>query len=245
MPERKDLLHWGNLQLSQEELGFCLSLDGVLLADFVTIKQKDVIGDLGTGNGALPLLLYCRSPQSRFTGLELQPQMAALAHRNVAANHLEDSIKIVEGNLQQATMLLGKGRFTLVVSNPPFFTPGTGRLSPHPLKAAARSELFCTLEDVIREGSSLLNSGGRLALIHRPERLSEICVLMERYGVTPKRLRLVQPKAGANPNLLLMEGIRGGKPGLTVEAPLLVYEGENSYSAELEQILAGRKCRKG
>ncbi len=240
-----DLLRWGNLRLVQEEQAFCLSLDGVLLADFVTIKNNDNVGDLGTGNGALPLLLSCRACQAQFTGLELLPEMAALAQRNIAANGLTGRIRIIQGDLRQATQLLGKGGHQLVVANPPFFVRGQGRVSPNPAKAAARTELYCTLADVIREGAGLLNSGGRLALIHKPERLAELCVLCQQYGIALKRLRLVQPLPGQAPNLLLTEGVRGGKPGLTVETPLIVYQRPAEYSAEMQEIFAGRHCQKG
>lgn len=245
MPQRIDWLRWGDLQLAQEEQAFRLSLDGVLLADFATIKQQDNVGDLGTGNGALPLLLSCRAPAAQFTGLELLPEMAALAKQNVAANGLTEQIRIVEGDLRQATQLLGKGGYQLVVANPPFFVAGQGRVSKNPAKAAARTELYCTLADVVREGAGLLNSGGRLALIHKPERLAELCVLCQQYGIALKRLRLVQPMQGQAPNLMLAEGVRNGNPGLCVEAPLIVYKQKAVYSTELLEIFAGRHCRKG
>jgi len=242
--ERVDSLLWRELSLIQRKDAFALSLDGVLLADFVTIKNKDVVGDLGTGNGALSLLLWCRAPEADFTGLEIQPGIAELARCNIKTNGLENKITIMTGDIKEASTLLGRGRFSLVVSNPPYGLTDAGRISSKPAMAAARSEIFCKLSDVVREGAALLNSGGRLALVHRPTRLGEICVLMEQYGVTPKRLKLVQPAPAKPPNLVLVEGIRGGRPGLHVEPTLMVYEKQGAYSAAMAEIFAGHDIKR-
>ncbi len=238
--ERTDSLLWRQLSLIQQKDTFALSLDGVLLANFVTIKNKDTVVDLGTGNGALPLLLWCRAPEASFTGLEIQPDIADLAQRNVSGNGLAEKIAIVTGDMKEASALLGRGHFSLVVSNPPYGLADAGRISPKPAMAAAKSEIFCKLSDVVREGAALLNSGGRLALVHRPTRLAEICVFMEEYGVVPKRLKLVQPVPDKPPNLVLIEGIRGGRPGLHVEPTLMVYEKPGLYSKAMKEIFAGR-----
>lgn len=234
--ERVDSLLWQDMTLIQKKDAFSLGIDGVLLADFVSIKNKDDVVDLGCGNGALPLLLSCRAPGAHFIGLEIQEEMADLARRNVMANDLAQKIDIVTGNMVEASALLGRGRFSLVLSNPPYGEEGAGRISPEPARAAARSELYCKLFDVIREGAALLNSGGRLALVHRPARLPEICTLMEKNHIAPKRMRLVQPSASKAPNLLLIEGVRGGNPGLHVEPTLMVYDAPGVYSTDMQEI---------
>ena len=235
--ERIDQLYWRGLKIIQQPQYFCMALDPILLADFTTVKPHDKVVDLGTGNGALPLLLWAKEPQAAFTGLEIMPNTADLAKRNVLFNNLAEHIRIVEGDIKEASLLLPKASFSLVVTNPPYAKKGSGRISPIPEVAAARTELHCTLEDVIRQAAALLNSDGRLAMVHRPDRLAEAIILMERYGVAPKRLRLVQPQQGKPPNMFLLEGVLHGKSGLQI-LPALILQENGAYRREVEAIFA-------
>ena len=211
-----------------------------MLADFVKVRPRDNVVDLGTGNGAIPLLLWAKEHAAAYTGLELMPKVLCLAQANAELNGLQHKIRFLEGDIKQAATLLGKGSFSLVVSNPPYARANSGRVSDNPEKAAARTELHCTLADVVREGAALLNSGGRLALVHRPARLGEIMHLMFQYAVIPKRLRLVYPKQGKEPNIVLVEGQKYAAPGLSVMPPLLVYGENQQYTEEMLAIFEGR-----
>ena len=157
--------------------------------------------------------------------------------RSVKINHLENQIEIIQDNLIGISDKIGKSKFDCVTVNPPFFKVGNHQINPNDSKAIARHEILATLEDIIKEASSLLNTRGRLAIVHRPERLPEIFELFNKYHIEPKRLRLVYPKMGMEVNHVLIEGIKDGSPdGLRIEPPLYVYKSDNTWTDEVLKI---------
>ena len=208
---------------------FCFGIDAVLLAHFPQLKRGDRVLDLGTGFAPIPLILCAEAKKAEMlsqvhvTGLELQDRPASLARRSVEENSLTDRIDIVSGDIREAGALFAPVSFSLITCNPPYLPVGSGLLSDQSGKAIARSELCCTLEDVVRAAGRLLKMSGRFALIHRPERLPELFVLLKEYSLEPKRMRLVCPRAGQEPTMVLVEAVKGGRPSLKVEPPLIVY----------------------
>ena len=230
-----DELWPGGPRFRQQEGSFRLSTDSVLLAAFAAdIRAKRII-DLGCGAGVLTVLLSHARPDAVIRGVEIQPESAALCRENMAANGF-GSDGIVTGDLRQYRELFTAGEYDLVVSNPPYFTSGSGVTAPDDRRAAARDERFCTLEDLCAAAKYLCRWGGSFALVHRPERLSEVFCAMTRHGIEPKRLRMVQYKAGAAPNLVLIEGRRGGKSGLSILPPLLLTDENGADTAEVREI---------
>jgi len=188
----------------------------VLLANFARIKSQDVVVDLGTGSGVIPLLLAGKTQASRIYGLEIQADMADMARRSAVMNNLEDRVQIIYGDIKEADKLLGKGIADAVVSNPPYRKAGSGHVSPSDARALATYELACTLEDVIKAAAALLKNKGRFYMIHRPTRLADVICFMRMYNIEPKRLRMVHPLEGNKPNMFLIEAIKGAKPHLDV-----------------------------
>ena len=213
-----------------------LGTDSVLLADFVRPGGAKRGIDLGCGGGILGLLLLCRSEKLHMTGLELRPDAAALGRENLERNGLSERGEILTGDIREHRNLFAPGSFDLAVSNPPYFPAGSGGVSPDPARAAARGEESCTLSQLCEAASWLLHTGGRFCLVHRPERLSELFVCMSQNGLEPKRLREVCSRPGAAPSLILAEGLRGGKPGLVIEPPLLLTDAEGEESGEVRRI---------
>lgn len=232
--ERIDDLVIGQLKVIQNETEFCFSLDAVLLAHFVTVRQGAAAVDLGTGTGVIAFLLTERGA-GHVIGLELSETMAAMAKRSVMLNKLEDKVKIIQGDLCKVKELLPAGEFDLVVSNPPYRPVGGGYISPNDRVAMAKHEVTATLQDVINGARHLVKTRGRFAMVHLPERMAEILVAMSKAGIEPKRLQLVHSAADKKPKMLLVEGIRGGKPGLEVLPPLIVYQPDGSYSEEIQK----------
>jgi len=228
------------LQILQDPQGFMYGIDAMLLADFAApyIYKKDNLIDLGTGNGIIPLLLSTVSPASQITGLEIQKESSELAQKSVALNHLEEKIKIVNGDLKDSPSIFKKHSFKLVSSNPPYMLNSQGKLNPDDAKAIARHEVLCNLEDVICAADYLLATHGRFFMIHRPSRLAEILSLLLKYKLEPKRMRLVHPDKDTAANMLLIEARKNAAPELKVEAPLFVYSGKNIYSQEMNAITA-------
>ena len=192
--------------------------------------------DLGTGTGIIPILLKAKTQGEHFTGLEIQEQSAKMARRSVAYNHLEDSVTIETGDIKEASALFGKASFSVVTCNPPYMTGNHGLTNPHLPKAIARHEVLCTLEDVIRESAQVLKPKGRFYMVHRPFRLAEIMGTMMKYNLEPKRMQLVYPFVDKEPNMVLIEGLLGGKSRITVEKPLIVYEKPGVYTREIREI---------
>lgn len=236
--ERLDDLQLDGLKLIQNERLFCFGIDAVLLSAFARVKAGEAVLDLGTGTGVIPILLSAKTPGSYFTGLEIDPACADMARRSVEYNRLPERVSIKEGDLRRAGELFAPGSFQVVTSNPPYMTAQHGLLNPRPELAAARHELLCTLEDVVRAAALMLKDRGRLYLVHRPFRLAEIFRALGKYGLEPKRMRLVHPYADREPNLVLIEALKGGRPRITVEAPLIVYERDGGYTSAIQAFIA-------
>lgn len=230
--ERFDDLQINGLKVIQHKDQFRFSVDAVLLAHFAYLKKKTRIIDLGTGTGVIPLLLTTRGADT-ITGIEINPVMAKLAQRSVSYNRLDDKIKIVQGDLREIRNLFPSGSFDLVVSNPPYRPVEQGKMSELDAVAMARHEVSATLEDVVKTARYLLNMRGRFAMVHLPERLAEIIVIMHSVGIEPKRLQFVHSKIERKPVLILIEGIVGAKAGMTIEKPFTIYNEDGSYHRDI------------
>lgn len=215
---------------------FRLGTDCVLLADFVNTAGAKRGIELGCASGAAMLLLLSRTEKLHMTGLEIVPAAARLARENMAINSLTDRSEIVTGDIRDYRALFRAGSFDLLVCNPPYFPQNSGALPSDSDRAAARSELLCTLSELCTAAAFLLHTGGRAFFVHRPERLSELLVNLTAAGLEPKRLRLVCRDASAAPGLVLVEARRGGKPGLAIEPSLYLQGPDGSESAEYKRI---------
>lgn len=208
---------------------FKLGTDSVLLAHFVSTPYARRCVDLGSGAGVLAVLLGEDIPGAQFDCVEIQPESARLSEENLLANGLSGRTRVFCRDLREYRDFLEAGAYDLVVSNPPYFSVGSGYTAPEEERALARDERMCSLAELCEAAAWLCRWGGVFTLVHRPERLSEAFCALTAAGLEPKRLRLVQHRADARPNLVLIEARRGGKPGLTVEAPLLLtVHGEDS-----------------
>ena len=234
--ERIDDLQRNHYKIIQDPERFCFGMDAVLLSGFARAKEGDRVLDLGTGTGIIPILMEAKTQAAHFTGLEIQHESADMAARSVSLNHLEGKIEIVTGDIKEAVSLFGAASFDVVTCNPPYMTEHHGLTNPEAPKAIARHELLCTLEDVISQAARLLKPGGNFYMVHRPFRLVDIITLLRTYGVEPKRMKMVYPFVDKEPNMVLIEANRGGKPRLTVEKPLIVYKEPGVYMPEIYDI---------
>ncbi len=237
--ERVDCLGRKGYGIIQDPGKFCFGMDAVLLADFAKIKEGDKALDIGTGTGIIPILMEARYGCGFYTGLEIQSESAEMAQRSVAMNGLEDKITIVNGDIKEAEAYFGAASFDVITCNPPYMIGQHGLTNPEEPKAIARHEIKCNLEDIISRSAKLLVPGGKFYMVHRPFRLAEIMTCMSKYKIEPKRMRLVYPYADKEPNMVLIEGARGGKSRLTVEKPLIVYEKAGVYTREIKEIYEG------
>lgn len=222
--ERLDDLQIGGLELIQDPKKFCFGVDAVFLSNFVRIRPGENVLDLGTGNGIIPVLLSAKTEARHITGLEIQADTAEMARRSVAHNHLEDRIDIVTGDIKEAAELFKPAFFDVITTNPPYMLADHGMRNLDDAKAIARHEVLCSLDDILRESMRLMQDKSRFYMIHRPFRLTEIMIKMHQYKIEPKRIRFVHPYIDKEPAMVLIEGVRGARPRVTVEPPLIIYD---------------------
>ncbi len=234
--ERFDDLERNNYKIIQNPEKFCFGMDAVLLSGFAAVKQGERVIDLGTGTGIIPILLRAKTAGRDFTGLEIQEESADMARRSVAVNGLSQEIQIITGDIKEASIIFGASVFDVVTTNPPYMNDRHGLKNPSLPKAIARHEILCTLEDVLRESAKLLRPGGRFYMVHRPQRLAEIIRMLSKYSLEPKRMKFVHPFVDREPNMVLFECTRGGRPQVRIEAPLIVFERQGVYAREITEI---------
>ena len=225
-------------KIIQDSERFQFGIDAVLLADFACkgLKASESVIDLGTGTGIIPLLMAKGCEAAAFTGLEVQKDSADMAARSVALNALEGRIKIINGDLKDAGKLFPRHSFNVVTCNPPYMIDAHGKGNELDALTIARHEVLCTLEDVVAAADSLLATHGRFFMIHRPFRLPEIFSSLEKHKMEMKRMRLIQPFAGKEPNMVLIEARKNAKRRLTIEPPLVVRNDDGQYTAEIRKI---------
>ena len=240
--EKVDDLQRGGLRIIQNPALFCFGMDAVLLAAFASEEEsvwrrKGLKGlDLGTGTGIIPVLMSDRTRAEHLTGLEIQQGSADMAERSVLLNHLEDRISIVRGDIREADRIFAAASFDFVTCNPPYIIGSHGLQNPQSPKAIARHEVLCSFSDIVRVTAALLKPGGHFYLIHRPFRLAEIIQSLCGAGLEPKRMRLVYPYIDREPNMVLLDCVRGGRSRLKIQPPLIVYREPGSYTEEIYEI---------
>lgn len=234
--ERVDDLERCGFKIIQNTEKFCFGMDAVLLSGYSSIRRQDKVLDLCTGNGIIPILLAAKTGAERIVGIEIQRDIADLAKRSVEANDLSDRVNILCADIKDAEEYYQAGAFDVVTCNPPYMIDNHGIKNPDSPKAIARHEILCTFDDVARVASRMLKPGGRMFLIHRPFRLTEIFETLTKYSLEPKRMKLVYPYVNREPNMVLIEAGLGGRRRLTVERPLIVYESPNCYTKEIYDI---------
>lgn len=231
-------------RLIQKKKGFRFGTDAVLLSWFTGLRDRESVMDLCTGSGIIPVLFAGKSQAKRIVGLELQEKYAEMAGRSVRLNGLQDRVSILQGDVRDLDFLGKLGQFDVVSANPPYKKPGSGLLNSLTEKSIARHEITLDLAGLIQGAASILGHKGRLCLVHRPERLLDIVEGMRCHGLEPKRIRLVAPRTGQVPNLILVEGIKNQRPYLKWEPQLEIYQAQGGgYTAAIEEIYHDNRHR--
>lgn len=234
--ERVDDLGRRGYKIIQNSTKFCFGVDAALLAWFAEVRPGEKILDLGTGTGIVPILMDARNNTGDYTGLEIQEEMVEMANRSVELNEISDHVRMVQGDIKKASETFGKAMFHVVTSNPPYMAVGNGLTNPDLSKALARHEIMCTLEDVVREAAAVLVPGGRFYMVHRPSRLPEILHWMNTYKLAPSKLVTVHPFVDREATMILISGTKNGHDILHIGEPVIIYESENNYTAQIKKI---------
>ncbi len=223
--ETLDAVLNGRLKLIQPAKGYRFSIDALLLAEFATVKPGDILVDLGTGCGVIPLVLLLTRPLRYALGLEIQKDLSGQASRNRVINGLSEKMEIVLGDIRHAP--LSEKIADIVTCNPPYRKTGSGRINPDFSKAVARHEILASLDDILSTARRLLKRKGRLAMIYPAERLADLIIRCRRFNLEPKRLQIVYPSLHSSSKLALMEALLGGQPGLDILQPIF---GQGNHS---------------
>jgi len=217
--ERIDCFMDGRLKLIQSKDGYRFSIDAILLAEFVIIRQGDVVVDLGTGCGVIPLILLLTKLVGYAFGLEIQEELAGQAARNVLLNGFDDKMRVVLGDIKNPP--IAKQSADVVICNPPYRQVKSGRINPDSRRAIARHEIMANIDDILHAAKSVLRKKGRLAVIYSSVRLADILARMRRFNLEPKKIQIIYPDLNSDAKLVLVEAILGGRPGLKISPPIV------------------------
>jgi tRNA1Val (adenine37-N6)-methyltransferase len=217
-------------------MGYRFSIDAVLLAHFADPRSGDKVLDLGTGCGIIPLILAHRQPRSSIYGIEVQKELAELAKSNVRENQLEDRITVYCTDMKLLRPEMTAGPVDLVVCNPPFRKAGSGRINPDAQRAVARHEIKTNLGDIIQTSHRMLRTAGRMVLIYTAGRLTGVLSGLRTEGIEPKYIRMIHSRLDKKATLILIEGVKGGRPELNIAPPLILYENGNEYTEEVASM---------
>lgn len=256
--ERIDDLQCKGYQIIQNSGMFCFGMDAVLLANYVRFKRGGRYMDLGTGTGIIPILLAAKEygegalkreerladlcdvdrkivNDARFIGIELQPACADMAARSVSLNGLDGLVRIDNGDIKEVSCNYKKASFDIVTSNPPYIKGSHGLENPDAPKNIARHEVHVTLDQVVAAAEYALKPGGSFYMIHKPFRLAEIFECLHEHRLEPKRMQLVHPYIDKEPNMVIVEAVKGGNSMIKIDPPMIVYKAPGVYT---EQLLA-------
>ena len=226
----------GKIQVMQSRKGYRFSIDSVLLAFHAAVRSGDKVLDLGAGCGILSLILAFRVPDIRIFAVELQSELARLAEANVYQNQLADRIHVMCTDMRSLKPKMADGPVDLIVCNPPYRKPGSGRINPAEQRAIARHEIKVTLGEILQTARRMLRTGGRFATVYTVERTADILCRMRSEQIEPKFMRMVHSTQGTDAKLVLVEGIKNGKPGLKVVPSLILYDNSGDYTKEVKRM---------
>ena len=226
----------GRVRIRQNQSGYRFSIDAVLLAYHARPRPADRVLDLGTGCGIIPLIMALRNPGIQVYGIEVQKELSDLAAVNVRENHMQERISILCKDMQALKSDMIAGLVDLVVCNPPYRKSNSGRINPDHQRAVARHEIKASLFDVILTARRLLRPAGRFVVIYTAERTAELLTQMRADRIEPKMLRCIHSHRHSAAKLILVAGVKDGRPGTRIEPPLILYDHTGDYTPEVAQM---------
>lgn len=234
--ERIDQLHRNDYVIIQNSKKFCFGIDSVLLAHFAYAYEDEIVMDIGTGTGIIPILMSAITDARKFDAIDIQKDSVIMARKSVSLNNLENKINIFHCDVKNLTQNFPKNTYDVVTVNPPYVKYKSGIINNITPKSIARNEIFCTFEDIVFNSNKILKNKGRFYLIHKASRLADIMYTLRNHGLEPKKLQFIQSYFNSSPNLVLIEAIKQANPMLNVLPNLIIYNDDGSYTQEVFDI---------
>jgi tRNA1Val (adenine37-N6)-methyltransferase len=228
----------GKIKVKQSRAGYRFSIDSVLLAFHAAPRAGDKVLDLGTGCGIISLIMAIREPDIRVFAVELQTELAGLAEANVRQNRLGNRIQVMHTDMRLLMPNMTGGPADLIVCNPPYRRSGSGRINPAQQRAVARHEIKVSLIDILGTARRMLRTAGRFVVIYSVERTTDIISCMRSEQIEPKSMRMIHSTLNSEAKLVLIEGVKGARPGLKIPPPLIIYDDTGDYTQEVEPMFA-------
>jgi tRNA1Val (adenine37-N6)-methyltransferase len=235
--ELHELFH-GRLKIIQKKGGYRFSVDSILLACFAAERASGAVADLGTGCGVLPVILAKRRQFDQITGIEIQHDLARLARENVSFNNCDDNVTILNADIKKINMSLSAETFDAVITNPPFYPVGTGRINPDPENAGARHELYAVLRDFISAAAFLLKQSGKFYAVYLSSRTVDLIEEMRKQHIEPKIIRFVHSKNDEPATMVLVEGVKRAGVEVKILPPLFLYDNDGKYTEEAKAVFS-------
>ena len=224
-----------SLSLIQKTDGLTFGTDALLLAGYVSGRHKLGV-ELGAGSGIISMLLLTREKAASVTAIEIQDEYAELTRRNAELNSLAERLTVVCTDVRDVK---GDGTADVVFTNPPYMRNDSGKANLADKKNIARHEVFGGISDFCHAAKRLLKFGGSFYAVYRTDRLCDLLYEMRVVGIEPKRMTLVHANAESEPSMALVEGRLGGKPGLYLTKPLIIYKDKSNteYGDDMNYIM--------
>ena len=235
------LINYDNMYIIQDTDMFNFSLDSVLLPNFVTINKKtQKILDIGSGNAPIPLILSTLT-DAKIMAVEIQKDVYELGKESIKINKLENRIDFINADINELYKEIDTETFDAITCNPPYFKVNeSSNLNDSEYKTIARHEIKLDLEKLFKIAKKLLKNKGNIAIVHRPERLSDIVSEMKKNNIEPKRIQFVYPSINSEANILLIEGTKNGNPGIKILPPLVSHKQNGEYTEQVKQFFEKR-----
>ncbi|MBR3929854.1 MAG: tRNA1(Val) (adenine(37)-N6)-methyltransferase [Clostridia bacterium] len=234
--ERIDDLQYNGMKIIQKENAFRFGTDAVLLSDFALVRKNDRVADLGTGTGAIALLIAAHHETSQIDAIEIQEDMAEMAQRSVCMNHIENRVRVHCMDLRKAAKNLGYGKFDQVVCNPPYSKEGAALQSIRENQRLSRHEGDTTIGEICSSAAALLKTGGRFSVVFPAQRAFEMMCEMKKTNLAPKRIRCIQGTKNHAPRLILIDSVKNGGEQLHWLPPLILKNEDGSETEEWFRI---------
>lgn len=200
----------------QDDSLYTFTSDSILLSKFANVKKDEIVADFCSGSGIVGFNLYNLNKAliKSVTLFEMQKSLFDLSVKSIENNNLQDVFRAENTKVQE----IGKEyyeKFSLITCNPPYCAKNQGDTQENESISIARREIELNLEELIKAISKCLKFGGRTCIVHRADRLGDLICSMRENNIEIKKLQTVSAFNKA-PYLVLVEGVKGGKSGLTI-----------------------------